>query len=87
MSNHKIEWREHNKDWNDDHPGWHQHKINAPDEFVSHSEFVNWYNDIVDWLYSNIQNCERHCRWAFEDKAICIKFRYEKDYLLCALRY
>lgn len=86
MSRH-IENRNENKEWINDHPGWYEHKIFAPNEFNSQFDFVVWYQGILDWLYSNIDFCERHCMWAFEDKAICIKFRYERDYLLCALRF
>ena len=84
---HNIEWRDQQKEWVDDHPGWYEHKIPAANEFSTQYEFVVWYQGILDWLYSNIDNCERHCRWMFDDMAIYIKFRHEKDYLLCALRW
>lgn len=81
----KLEWTDNSKNWSDVKPGWYEHKINLP-EITSHSAFINWYADIIDWIYANVPNCERHCRWIFDDK-FCIKFRYERDYLLFALRW
>ncbi len=86
----KLEWSEHDKEWHDKEwanikPGWHEHVISLP-VIITHSDFVSWYADILDWLYDNIDNCERHCRWTFDDK-FRVKFRYERDYLLCVLRW
>jgi len=82
----KTEWYENNKEWADVKPGWYQHTIPLP-ELSKHSDFVTWYGDILDWVYDSIPNCERHCRWAFDENLFCIKFRYERDYLLCVLRW
>jgi hypothetical protein len=82
----KLEWTDHDKDWVDIKPGWHEHKINLP-EILTQPDFVNWYSDKLDWLYKNVDNCEQHCRWMFDDGKFCIKFRYERDYLLCVLRW
>lgn len=82
----KLEWGDFKKKWCDIKPGWHQYKIDPP-ESIAYASFVNWYADIIDWIYYNIPNCERHCRWAFEDCKFCIKFRYDRDYLFFALRW
>lgn len=82
----KLEWSDPKKDWPNIKPGWHEYKIALP-EIVTQADFVNWYADIIEWVYNNIQNCEQHCRWAFEENKFCIKFRYERDYLHFALRW
>jgi hypothetical protein len=59
--------------------------VKIPDKNAYYS-MDKWYSDVLEWLYDNIDNCERHCRWIFDDK-FRVKFRYERDYLLCALRW
>jgi len=86
----KLEWTDHTKDWADIKPGWYTHTIKIPN--MTASEFENWYTQVVNWIYS-IDNCEKHCRWILNFpigrgfRGISIKFRYERDYLLCVLRW
>ena len=81
----QLEWSDYNKEWANIKPGWYEHTIGLP-TIVTNADFVTWYADILDWLYDSIDNCEQHCRWTFDDK-FRVKFRYERDYVLCALRW
>ena len=68
-----------------DHPGWHKVdlSVKSPQEHL----------EIVKWMHDNIDNIERHCRWAWftnvgAHRGQCIyKFRYERDYIFFKLRW
>lgn len=69
----KVGW-EHTK------PGWHECSVEA--------KHVDRYFEIIDWVYTNVSKCERHCRWYVSDTStVNFKFRYEKDYIMFTLRW
>lgn len=60
--------------WKGTNPGWHQVDIYT----VSPSKHL----EMVQWIYDNIDNPERHARWIFENHAnSSFKFRYERDFV------
>ena len=63
-------------------PNWH--KIDV--ELKSYHTYI----DIVDWIYDNIDCCERHARWIWPlltSPIALFKFRYERDYIVFSLRW
>jgi hypothetical protein len=73
---------EYNKLWKDIKPGWHETIISL-DVKNSEGKMI----DVIKWLYDNVDKCERHARWTTTNASIKIKFRYERDYILCTLRW
>ena len=69
--------------WEDDHPYWHIHDIVTQ----SRTELDETHNEVVHWLYKNIDNPERHCRWTRQVLTISVKFRYERDCVWFKLRF
>jgi len=47
------------------------------------------YRDMLQWLYSTIDNCEKHAKWTISESGydVTFKFRYERDYTLFTLRW
>ena len=77
------------KGWEGTNPGWHTVVINNAD-FDGHysvTKFEEKYQEIIQWLYDNIDNCERHVRWILEEDSINVRFRFEKDYSWFMLRW
>ncbi len=68
--------------WDNTNPGWHEFHINAPDVYSE-----DFYQEVFDWLYNSIDKCERHVRWKFTLDKVLVKFRYERDYIYCSLRW
>lgn len=70
------------KGWVETNPGWYEVCIpkNAGKIMVK-------YIEVLNWVYENIDNCERHARWTFSTENIYFRFRYEKDYLFFVLRW
>ena len=67
--------------WDETDPGWHEHEIHIRKDFpVS-------YQEVLDWLYNRIDKCERHARWRITRGLIQVKFRYERDVILCKLSF
>jgi hypothetical protein len=69
--------------WDDDHPYWYQHEVLAQNQ----TELDLLHKEVVLWLYKNIDNPERHCRWYRHVLGISVKFRYERDYVWFKLRF
>lgn len=69
--------------WDDDHPYWYTHDIVTQNQ----NELDKLHKEVVLWLYKNIDNPERHCRWTRQELTISVKFRYEKDCLWFKLRF
>ena len=70
--------------WEDDHPGWYECSltVNNAEQHLS----------MVKWMYDNLDNIERHCRWCLflPVKGIGnskFRFRYERDYIFFKLRW
>ena len=74
--------------WWDEHRNlvWHLCQLPVDESFDS-EQFEEFYVEVVDWLYDNIENCERHCRWRWRADDILVKFRYERDLLVFTLRW
>jgi hypothetical protein len=69
--------------WEATCPGWHEYDINVDDTMGSSET----YSEVLDWLYNRIDNCERHARWRLQRGLIQLKFRYERDVILCKLSF
>lgn len=76
--------------WEQTQPGWYEYDIKftgLPEEFDEFNE------NVLDWMYSNIDNPNRHMRWAVfpfnvgEGVTMKFKFRFEKDYIWFKLRF
>lgn len=72
--------------WEENKPGWHTHSI----ILVGNIWYVRCI-EMINWLYDNIDKCERHARWyrvyRVSDGEFNVKFRYERDYIFFALRW
>jgi|APFre7841882654_1041346.scaffolds.fasta_scaffold292112_1 hypothetical protein len=75
--------------WQETKPGWYEAVVihNGTTYQAQHRK----HDEVVQWLYDNIDMCERHCRWAVDPSnnpnATRVKFRYEKDYMWFKLRW
>ena len=69
--------------WDATKPGWHEYNISIND-LTAMSET---YEEVLAWLYNRIDNCERHARWMVTRSCIYLKFRYERDVILCKLSF
>ena len=67
--------------WEQTHPDWYEHEIPV------RMGFPATYEEVLDWLYNRIDNCERHVRWRITRGLIQLKFRYERDVILCKLSF
>ena len=83
-----MEYNHYNakRGWEDTNPKWHE--ISIPCKYAVTSGIPE-HEQMILWLYEHIDNCERHCRWYFDtmNKAVRIKFRYERDCVLFILRW
>lgn len=62
----------------EDKPNWYLFELlSRYDDFI---EFGDSCMLMIDWMYDNLDNVERHCRWYTSFDAFSVKFRYEKDY-------
>lgn len=64
-------------DWVDVKPRWY--------ECVIKIKHLGQYEDIVNWIYDHIDNCEQHARWTHIGMNLHVRFRYERDYMWCRL--
>ena len=76
-------WYDWTKSWEDDKPGWYEHVIHRETQ----QEVALVLAEVVDYLYERVGKCERHCRWTFGINFVKVKFRYERDAILFALRF
>jgi len=74
------------KGWENANIGWYEYHVKFNDA-ASIEELIGKGEEIVEWLYKNIDNPERHARWAPYDVGMRVKFRFEKDAVLFALRW
>lgn len=70
------------KGWEYTQPGWHEYEITVGETSMSET-----YDAILDWLYNRIDNCERHARWRITRGLVQLKFRHERDVILCKLSF
>ena len=61
---------DYERGWDGTNVGWHTVQVNP-----------KYHTECVNWLYNNIDNPERHCRWVSFDNASFFRFRYERDFL------
>ena len=71
---------------NDKNTGWHLCRVPVDEGFNS-DQFEALYMEIVDWIYANVDHCQRHARWRWQDDDILVRFRYERDFLVFSLRW
>lgn len=69
--------------WDDDHPFWYTHTLSAQTQ----TDVDKLHREVVVWLYQNIDNPERHCRWIRQKLDVSVKFRHEKDFLWFTLSF
>ena len=93
-----AEYYDFRRGWNDTKPGWYLCRI-TPVKLGSFYEPDSLYREIITWLYTTIDECERHVRWSNVDASytpmgsieygntLCVKFRYERDYNWFAIRW
>jgi hypothetical protein len=70
------------KGWEVTQPGWYEHQIT-----IGESSMSETYEEVLEWLYNRIDNCERHARWIISRGLIKIRFRHERDIILCRLSF
>lgn len=63
------------KGWENTNMGWYETAVVFDPNGHVH------YTDLLDWLYNQIDNCEKHSRWGFVDGIWKVKFRYERDFI------
>lgn len=71
------------KGWEATQPGWYEHTIYVES---SHRTVLKYF-EIIDWLYTKLDNCEKHCRWIYHGNYLRFKFRYEREYIWFKLRW
>jgi hypothetical protein len=77
----KVQYYDAVRGWEQTDPGWYEHEIHVS------MNMTEKYDDILEWLYNRIDNCERHARWRISQGLIQLKFRYERDVILCKLSF
>lgn len=77
----RVQNFDQNRGWEETDPGWYEHQIHVS------MNMTETYDDILEWLYNRIDNCERHARWRISRGLIQLKFRYERDVILCKLSF
>lgn len=77
----KFEHYNHKRGFFNENIKWYQRVILLED-------FESW-TDIINWIYNNIENPERHSRWYFDEheRQLYVKFRKERDFMWFALRW
>lgn len=66
-----------------DNKKWHEHLIPNSDVWDSEQ-----FEELLEWVAGNINLPYRHARWRLVDVVgVQIKFRYERDLILCRLRW
>ena len=73
MSRIQEHWYDWNKGWDATHPGWHAIDINMGTK--------NYHIEMIEWMYENLDNPDRHCVWTRAMSVSSFKFRYERDYI------
>lgn len=60
-------------------PNWYEHVVPAGSTEAKIA--------IIQWLYDNVDNPEKHCRWCSFKYSVRVKFRYEKNFIWFRLRF
>jgi len=77
----RFQHYDRNRGWEHTDPGWYEYEIQVT------TTLPTIYDEVVLWLYNRIDNCERHARWRISRGLIQLKFRYERDVILCKLSF
>jgi hypothetical protein len=68
--------------WKDIRPGWYEHVIKLDENRRKEHRI-----EVIDWLCNKIENYERHTLCTWDEFEVRIKFRYQRDYIFCSLRW
>ena len=68
--------------WENTQPGWYEHRVHVGADLDTKTRA-----EVLEWLYNKIDNCQRHARWASSLWYVDMKFRYERDVIMCKLRF
>jgi hypothetical protein len=68
--------------WENTQPGWYECAVRVGTDH-DHQKRA----EILDWIYHNIELCERHARWIYSDSVMHVKFRYQRDHTWFVLRW
>ena len=77
----RVQNFDQHRGWEETDPGWYEHEIHV------RMDFPATYEEVIEWLYNRIDNCERHVRWRITRGLIQLKFRYERDVIFCKLSF
>ena len=79
------------KTWNEDKPGWYLSSAKLSTGIIPAELVSEKAEEIICWLYKELDACEKHCRWRIEvqenDIFLRVKFRHEKDCVWFKLRW
>ena len=78
-----YDWK---RGWENANIGWYEYHVKFNDA-ASVEELMERGEEVIEWLYKNIDKTERHARWAPYGRGLRVKFRFEKDAVLFALRW
>lgn len=73
--------------WWDDNCRWPETSIEFDTDETPVTTLLELHDEQITWLYENIDNCERHCRWVIERSYFKFRFRHERDQLMFILRW
>ena len=69
--------------WANTQPGWYECSVS----FAGVEDTERQREKILEWIYHNIELCERHARWFHLESAMHVKFRYQRDHTWFVLRW
>lgn len=67
------------KGWENTNPNWYTASIYRNKDKT--------HEGMVNWLYENTSNPERHCRWIYFKYNSEFRFRYQREYSWFMLRW
>ena len=70
------------KRWQDIRPGWYEYVIKLDENRWKENRI-----EVLEWLCNKIDKHERHTVCTWNESQVKIKFRYERDYIFCSLRW
>jgi len=78
-----------NKDRRFAHPPWEEKWPEYTHYIDNHEKLLFEYLARRDWIYDNVENCEKHARWqiSYTYCYIQVNFRYERDMIRYILRW
>lgn len=72
--------------WDDHHKsGWYEYRIER--NHTSSIEWVLYYQQIVEWIYDNVDGSTKHARWIINLEHALFRFRFERNYLQFILKW